>query len=114
MQLAYNTSINSSTKASPFFIKFGQEARLPSLANPEIQRVVGEGVPENWFNTLQQARQMAVHNNLEVTEKSKDYFDSKISPTLFAIGQLVWLNEQNFMGRNKKLSPLVRKCWSRC
>ena len=48
---------------------------------------------------------MAVHNNVEITEKSKENFDSKIAPTSFHVGQLVWLNEHNFLGRNRKLSP---------
>ena len=48
---------------------------------------------------------MAVHNNLAATEKAKTYFDSKIQSVTFKVGQLVWLNEQNFLGRNKKLSP---------
>ena len=88
MQFAYNTSINSSTKASPFFITFGQEARLPAFPNPDIQRLVGESVPVTWFNDLQQARQMAVHNNVAVTEKSKDYFDSKLKPASSKLGNL--------------------------
>ena len=105
MQFAYNTSINSATKATPFFITFGQEARLPSMPNPDIQRLVGESGPKTWFNQLQEARKMAVHNNMAVTEKSKEYFDSKITAIKFKVGQYVWLNEHNFLGRNRKLSP---------
>ena len=105
MQFAYNTSINASTGATPFFITFGQEARLPSMPSPDIQRLVGESAPKTWFNQLQEARNMAVHNNLAATEKAKTYFDSKIQSVTFKVGQLVWLNEQNFLGRNRKLSP---------
>ena len=96
MQFAYNTSINSSTKVSPFFITFGQEARLPAFPNPDIQRLVGDSTPVTWFKDLQEARQMAVHNNVAVTEKSKENFDSKLKPVEFKVGQLVWLDERNF------------------
>ena len=105
MQFAYNTSINTSTKASPFFITFGHEARLPSFPSPDIQRMVGDSAAATWFEQLQHAREMAVHNNIEVTDKSKTNFDSKIAPLKFSVGQLVWLDERNFLGRNKKLSP---------
>ena len=71
MQFAYNTSINSATKATPFFITFGQEACLTSMPNPDIQRLVGESGPKAWFNQLQEARQIAVHNNMAVMEKAK-------------------------------------------
>ena len=46
---------------------------------------------------------MAVHNNVAVTEKSKENFDSKLKPVEFKVGQLVWLDERNFLGRNRKL-----------
>ena len=72
MQIAYNTSTNH----PPFYI--GLDAQLPSMPNPDIQRIIVNSVPENWFNHLQQARQMAVHNNVEFTEKSKENFDSNI------------------------------------
>ena len=75
------------------------------MPSPDIQRIVGESAPKTWFNQLQETRLMAVHNNLQATEKAKTYFDSKITAVKFQIGQLVWLNEQNFLGRNRKLSP---------
>jgi hypothetical protein len=41
---------------------------------------------------------MAEHNNMAVTEKSKEFFDSKIIAIKFRVGQYVWLNEHNFLG----------------
>jgi hypothetical protein len=35
---------------------------------------------------------------MAVTEKAKEYFDSKITAVKFNVGQKVWLNERKFLG----------------
>ena len=105
MLFAYNTSYHSTTKCTPFFLTYGHEARYPSNPNPDLQYHYGDTLPAQWFGKLQEARDMAVHNSVQAGEKSRDNFDSKTFPINYTIGQLVLLNEVNFLGRNRKLSP---------
>jgi hypothetical protein len=46
-----------------------------------------------------------MNNNLDATEKAKQYFDKKAEHKEFAIGQKVLLEEYNFLGKNTKLAP---------
>ncbi len=105
MLFAYNTSFYSTTKCTPFFLTYGHEARYPSNPNPEIQHHYGDTLAVKWYSQLQEARKMATHHSVQASEKSKENFDSHTFPIKYSIGQLVWLNEFNFLGRNRKLSP---------
>ena len=105
MLFAYNTSFHSTTKCTPFFLTYGHEARYPSNPTPEIQHHYGDSLASKWYDQLQEARKMATHHSIEAGEKSRANFDSHTFPIKYTIGQLVWLNEFNFLGRNKKLSP---------
>jgi hypothetical protein len=64
MLFAYNTSFHSTTKCTPFFLTRGHEARYPSNPNPDIQFHYGDSLPAQWYNQLQEARQMASHNSV--------------------------------------------------
>ena len=105
MLFAYNTSYHSTTKCTPFFLTYGHEARYPSNPNPDLQYHYGDTLPAKWFSRLQEARDMAVHNSVQAGEKSRDNFDAHTFPINYTVGQLVLLNEVNFLGRNRKLSP---------
>ena len=105
MLFAYNTSYHSTTKCTPFFLTYGYEARYPSNNSPDLQYHYGSSLPSKWFAQLQEARLMAEHHSIQASETSRDYFDSHTFPHKFVLGQLVWLNEVNFAGRNRKLSP---------
>jgi hypothetical protein len=105
MLFAYNTSYHSTTKCTPYFLTYGHEARYPSNPSPDIQFHYGNSSPGKWFSQLQEARQMATHHSVQASEQSRNYFDQSINPITYTIGQLVWLNEVNFLGRNRKLSP---------
>ena len=104
MLFAYNTSYHSTTKCTPHFLTYGQEARYPSNPTNEIQHHYGDTTAAQWFQQLQEARTMATHNSIEASEKSRVHYDKNTSPIVYTIGQLVWLNEFNFLGKNRKLS----------
>ncbi len=38
MAFSYNTSLHRSIQATPYSLTYGQDARLPSFPNPDIQR----------------------------------------------------------------------------
>ena len=105
MLFAYNTSYHSTTKCTPYFLTYGHEARYPSNPSPDLQFHYGNSSPSKWFSQLQEARQMATHHSVQASEQSRNYFDQSINPITYTVGQLVWLNEVNFLGRNRKLSP---------
>ena len=105
MLFAYITSFHSTTKCTPFFLTHGHEARYPSNPSPDLQYHYGDTLPAQWYSQLQEAHQMATHHSVQASETSRENFDSHTFPIKYTIGQLVWLNEFNFLGRNRKLSP---------
>jgi len=106
LTLCYNTSFHRSIKNSPFVLTFGMEPRLPYLPTPDIRRkFYGESNAADIFNRFQFARNLALENNIETTEKSHDYFNKKAKPHGYQNGQLVLLQETSYLGRNTKLAP---------
>ncbi|MGV1013323.1 MAG: DDE-type integrase/transposase/recombinase, partial [Flavobacterium sp.] len=105
MAFAYNTALHRSIKATPFFLTFGIEPRLPSIPTPDIARYYGQSDVAEWFATLQHCRQIAAENNMQASDQMQAQFNKKASPYDYAVNQLVWLDERNFLGRNRKLSP---------
>ena len=104
MLFAYNTSYHSTTKCTPYFLTYGHEARYPSNPQPDIQYHYGNTLPSKWYAQLQETRQMATHHSVQASENSRENFDSHTFPIKYTKRQLVWLNEHNFLGKNRKLS----------
>ena len=105
LAFAYNTALHRSIKCTPFFLTFGIEPRLPSMPTPDTKRYYGQSEAAEWFNTLQHCRQIAAQHNMQASDQMQNQFNKKASPYHYTVGQLVWLDEQNFLGRNRKLSP---------
>ena len=108
LMFSYNTSYHRSVKNSPYFLTFGIEPRLPSFPAPDLQRVFyGESSAAEMHQRLLFARNLAVENNLEASDKYKSYHDTahKAQKHSFQIQQLVLLETYNFLGKNTKLSP---------
>ena len=104
LAFSYNTSIHRAVKSTPFFLTFGQDARLPSFPSPDIQRYYGETATGDWFNSLQLARQLAVQNNMKATDRYEADHNKKAQPYNYQVGQMVWLDERNFLHKNRKLA----------
>ena len=105
MAFAYNTSVHRSIKTTPFFLTHGVEPRYPSFPNPDVQRYYGESQAAEWYNTLQHCRQIAVQHSLGATATAEQGYNVTAQQHKFTQGQMVWLNETNYLGRNRKLSP---------
>jgi hypothetical protein len=103
---SYNTSFHRSVKNTPFFLTYGIEPRLPSFPNPDLrERFYGESSASERFQRLQFARQTAVDKNSDSTQISSQYFNKSAKPHLFAINQMVLLEECKFLGKNQKPFP---------
>jgi len=105
MAFAYNTSVHRSIKTTPFFLTHGVDARYPSFPNPDVQRYYGESKAAEWYNTLQHCRQIAAQHNMDATGQAEQQYNKTAQVHNFHQGQMVWLNETNYLGRNRKLSP---------
>ena len=105
MAFAYNTSVHRSIKTTPFFLTHGVEPRYPSFPNPDVQRYYGESQAADWFNTLQHCRQIAVQHSLGATDAAEKGYNTAAQAHTYTQGQMVWLNETNYLGRNRKLAP---------
>ena len=105
LAFSYNTSLHRTTKHTPYGLTFGTEARLPTFPSPDIQRHYGESDPSEWFQRLQFSRQLAAHHSLQTSAKAKLDHDRHARQHQYQVGQLVWLQEHNFLGKNRKLAP---------
>ena len=106
LMLSYNTSFHRSVQNTPFFLTYGMEPRLPSFPGPDARRIFyGESSAAEIFQRLTLARKLAMENNLQATEKGKEYHDRKAQPHTYCVGQQVLLEEYYFLGKNTKLSP---------
>ncbi len=105
MAFAYNTALHRSIKATPFFLTYGIEPRLPALPTPDVRRYYGQSDVAEWFATLQHCRQLATHHNINASDEMQAQFNKKASPYNYVPDQLVYLDVQNFLGRNRKLAP---------
>ena len=105
MAFAYNTALHRSIKATPFFLTYGIEPRLPAFPTPDVRRYYGQSDVAEWFATLQHCRQLATHHNINASDEMQAQFNKKASPYNYTLNQLVYLDVQNFLGKNRKIAP---------
>ena len=91
--LNYNTCTQESTKHTPFEVVFGRIARLPS-SDPLRE---GDMLPTykgyiiDLVTRLNSIQKLAYNNLVSSKFRSKKYYDRKINPTNFKVGDFVFL-----------------------
>lgn len=90
---SYNTSVHEGTKYTPYELVFGRIARVPS-SDPPIEDIRNESYTNyltELFYRLHEAQTNARKNLIVSKERSKTYYDKKINPHRFKIGDKVYL-----------------------
>ena len=104
--MAYNTSVQSSTGYSPFFLMFGRKAKLPidlMYGFQQAQTTTNEYVAE-LQRTISTAYQHVREKVKGQHERQKEYYNRKIHGKPYSVGDLVWLYSPVVAkGRSKKL-----------
>ena len=105
LMFSYNTSYHSTTRSTPFQLLYGMKPRLPAFPGPELDRInYGEHFVAERMNILKKARQIAMDNSLEAGIKHKLAHDVKAKPHNISEGDMVFVDNQLFLGKNKKFS----------
>jgi hypothetical protein len=112
---AYNTSVSSSTKVTPFEATFGYDPRVPlweGVEYPGDQIVERKDFAEYLAevkHTQLRTRQIAHHNNQQVRQEYKDKYDAanKVVYPKYVVGDQVWVKvkDMNQGSANPKLAP---------
>ena len=105
---AYNSSVHTSTGYSPNFLIFGRENRAPIDLVLGIPKAEEEyfGSTDPWVYRQQKIQQEAyalARENLQChAERNKDFYDVRVKPAEFQVGQWVYMYTPR---RRQNLSP---------
>ena len=105
--LAYNTSVQTTTGYSPFYLMYGRQARIPVIdimfksTNHEVQHLE---YALQLRNTLQEAYDRTREHMGAKQEVQKQLYDRKVHSEPFKVGDIVWLHSPVIKrGQSKKL-----------
>ena len=93
--MAYNSSVQSSTSYTPFYLMFGHQARLPVdiMYRPIEQQVQSYGEYAKLLkNRLQTAFDLVKQHVTKAHQHQKEFYDQKIHGKPYTAGDLVWLH----------------------
>ena len=93
--MAYNSSIQSSTSYTPFYLMFGRQARLPVdvMYRPIEQPLQSYGEYAKLLqHRLQRAFDLVKQHVTTEYLRQKEFYDQKIFGKPYKMGDLVWLH----------------------
>uniref|UniRef100_A0ABD2W5M3 RNA-directed DNA polymerase n=1 Tax=Trichogramma kaykai TaxID=54128 RepID=A0ABD2W5M3_9HYME len=94
--LNYNSSVQESTKHTPFEVVFGRLARLPSSRPLREcdQLPTYQGYIVNLVTKLNNIKKLAYDNLLESKHRNKKYYDRNLNPVTFKVGDHVFMKKE--------------------
>jgi hypothetical protein len=105
---SYNTSFHQTIQTSPFFLTFGQNAVQPNFNQVKLhEKFIPVNTPEEKFQILQEARQMARRNAAHQQTINQEEYDRKAEPHTFKKNH--WVLEKRFNYLHKKKTKLAAK-----
>ena len=88
---SYNTSVHEGTGYTPHELIFGRVARVPSGHNPEEESETYHSYLTNLFENICDIQEVARANLIRAKERSKNYYDKRVNPTIFNTNDNVFL-----------------------
>ena len=88
---SYNTSVHTSHGMTPFELIFGHKANIPSEFEIGAVEKTYNQLLDELINRLRDTQSLAHDRLLAAKEKSKQWYDQKVNPVNFKIGDEVWL-----------------------
>ena len=93
--MAYNSSTQTTTGFSPFYLMFGRQPRLPIDLTygsmPTKKQYVLEYV-KTLNSSLEEAYQNVKHNVTGIQDRQKEQYDKTVRGDAYQVGDLVWLH----------------------
>ena len=100
---SYNSCRNESTGFSPFELLFGRKPRLPSHIYPKEKFIESDEYLTTLIEDINHLQKIAGLNLIQSKFRSKHYYDQKLNPLHFRIGERVYiLNHSNKGGKFRK------------
>ena len=93
--MAYNTSVQSSTGFTPFFMMFGRQAKLPVdivYGSTPLEPQPCHEYVQGLKSKLDAAYSTVREHFGTVIDRQKELYDSKVHGREYRVGDLVWLN----------------------
>jgi len=87
---SYNTSVHEGTRYTPFELVFGKIANSDSSLDSELNETYFQYLT-TLFDKLRDVQTIAYENLIQAKLRSKRYYDRKISPRKYNVGDLVYM-----------------------
>ena len=89
--LAFNSSRHESTGYPPLQLLLGYKQRIPSSFPPRSELMTYDEYLANTAEELNEMQTLAALNLIQSKHRSKEYYDRKINPVHFRLGERVYL-----------------------
>jgi hypothetical protein len=115
LMFSYNTSFHRTIQTSPFFLTFWQNAVQPNFNQDKLQeKLIQENTPEEKFQILQEARQIAWRNAAHRQTINQEVYDREAAPHTFMKNQWVLEKSFDYLHKNTKLEENLLRAFSNC
>lgn len=107
LEMAYNNSVNASTKFSPYYLNYGQHPILPGTMYTKVCTSIENPAVADMLGQLQAALSLAKHNLQQAIQRQERLANEKRQDVQFEVGQLVYLSAQDLKipGAAQKFKP---------